>query len=112
MLPGLVVIEKKDLLDEVKKIKEKGYRLAAVSCEREGEAYEITYNFDLNYELLNLRIMVEVKDTIKSISHIYPAAFLIENEFQDLYGFKFEDLTIDYNGHLYLAKDAPEAPML
>lgn len=112
MLQGLKVIDKKDLINEAKELKKQGYRLAAVSCEREGDAYEVTYNFDLNYELVNLRIMVEVKDTIKSISHQYPSAFFFENEFQDLYGFKFEDLTIDYQGNLYLAEGAPEAPML
>lgn len=112
MLQGLKVIDKNDLLNEAKALKENGYRLAAVSCEREGEAFEITYNFDLKYELINLRIMVAEKDTVKSISHEYPSAFFFENEFQDLYGFKFEDLTIDYQGKLYLAEGAPEAPML
>ena len=57
-------------------------------------------------------MIVEPESHVKSISSIYPSAFLIENEYQDLYGFTFDELTIDYKGRLYLAKDAPKTPML
>ena len=111
MLMDLLNIEKENLLTEVSRFKEGGYRLAAVTCQKEGENYEVTYHFDLEYNLKNLRIVLKQKDFVKSISNIYPPAFLIENEFQDLYGFVFEGLTIDYKGNLYLAPDAPKTPM-
>lgn len=82
MLENLVEIDKSQLLDEAANTKKQGYRLAAVTCENEGEDYEVIYHFDKNYEMKNIKVMTKESDKkIQSISHIYPAAFLIENEF-------------------------------
>lgn len=112
MLQDVVMVDKKQLLDEIKRAKKEGYRLAAATCEKEGEAFEIVYHLDLNYQMRNVKVPVNAGDKIKSISNIYPAAFLAENEFQDLYGFVFEGLSIDYKGSLYLAADAPKTPYI
>lgn len=112
MLKDVFIVTMDNLEEEVLKLKGEGYRLAAVSCEREGEGLEITYNFDLGYKMKHLRISLEKHERVKSISNIYPSAFLIENEFQDLYGFSFDGLTIDYRGRLYLAENAPKNPLL
>lgn len=111
MLKDLNVIEKIYLRDEVSKLKNEGYRFAAMTCEQEGETYEFTYHFDMDFNMKHLRVNTASEDIIPSISSIYPAAFLIENEVQDLYGFKFEGLLIDYKGRLLLAEGAPKAPM-
>ena len=117
MLDNLVEIEKDKIFDEVGILKVNGYRFVAASCEqvastseRVGELFEISYHFDLNYEMRHLRIFTEAFGEIKSISSIYPAAFLIENEYQDLYGFEFTGLIIDYKGNLYLSKKAKKTP--
>ncbi len=112
MLQGFETLELNNLLKSVETLKAEGYRLAAVTCEHENDNFELTYHFDLEYVMKNLRINVTKEDDLMSISQIYPAAFLIENEFQDLYGLTFKNLTIDYKGHLYLADDAPVTPML
>lgn len=108
----VVSVEKDNILGETSKLKLQGYRLAAVTCVQEGDNLELTYHFDLNYEMKNLRVLVEQAATVSSISSVYPSALLIENEFQDLYGLKFEGLLIDYKGRLYLAENAPKTPML
>jgi ech hydrogenase subunit D len=59
----------------------------------------------------NLKVMVEKDDNVKSISTIYPGAFLIENEVQDLFGLTFEGLTIDYKKKLFMVPGGPEKPM-
>lgn len=112
MLQGFEILELKDLLNSVQALKAEGYRLAAITCEHDNDNFELTYHFDLEYIMKNLRVVVTKEDDLTSISQIYPAAFLIENEFQDLYGLTFKNLTIDYKGHLYLADDAPVTPML
>lgn len=112
MLQNFTVVEKENILEEIRKTKSEGYRFAAMTCDNEGDILELTYHFDLNYEMKNIRLFVNVNETIESISSIYAPAFLIENEFQDLYGAVFSGLTIDYKGNLYLSKDAPKAPML
>lgn len=104
-------IIKDDLLEKVELLKSQGYRFVTATAIKEDDYYEITYHFDLNYTICNLRINVIQKENIPSISNIFPGAFLIENEYQDLYGFKFENLTIDYNGRLYLTPDSPKNPM-
>lgn len=112
MLDNLTVIPKENILEEVNNLKMYGYRFVSLTCEKEKENYELTYHFDLNYKMKSVRIIINPDDTVKSISHIYPSAFLIENEYQDLYGFVFENLTIDYKGNLYLAKSSPKTPLL
>lgn len=110
MLDNLIEIEKDAIFDEAGVMKLHGYRFVALSCEKQGDKFELSYHFDLNYELKHLRIFIDPFDKVKSISSIYPAAFLIENEYQDLYGFQFTDLIIDYKGNLYLAQSAKKAP--
>lgn len=112
MLENTVIVEKENIVKQVIKMKEQHYRFAAMTCEQVDQVFEITYHFDLNYENRNLRILVKVGETVESISSIYSSAFLIENEFQDLYGIVFENLIIDYKGKLYLTSDSPKTPML
>lgn len=112
VLQDLPITDKDKVVEEVNNIKLYGYRFVSLTCEKEGEDYELTYHFDLDYKMKHVRIKVKPDDVIKSISSLYPAALLIENEYKDLYGFDFEGLIVDYKGHLYLAENAPKAPML
>lgn len=111
MLKNILEIGANEIFNKAAELHKKGYRLAAITCENEGGMLEMTYHFDLNYELFNVRIHADVKDKIKSISKIFPAAFLMENEIQDLYGNSYEDLIVDYKGKLYLTENSPKAPM-
>lgn len=112
MLTDIIALKKDVLIEEVKKFKEQGYRFAALTCEQEGSKLEFTYHFDLDYKIKNLRVMSGISEKVESISDIFPAAFLIENEIQDLYGVEFNNLIIDYKGRLYLTPDGPKTPML
>lgn len=112
MFENLVIIDKDDIREAVNNKKLYGHRFVALTCEKEGVNYELTYHFDLDYEMSHIRILIKADDIIKSISSIYPSALLIENEYKDLYGFNFEGLLIDYKGHLMLSEKAPKTPML
>lgn len=105
-------IRKDELLERVQFLKEEGYRFVTTTAHKEGDHYEITYHFDLNYSLFNIRINARQLEKLPSISPIYSGAFLIENEYQDLYGLKYENLTIDYQGRLYLTQDSPKQPLV
>lgn len=109
---SIINVESNELLNVAQNMKGKYFRLAAITCEMEGDGLELTYHYDKGYELTNVRTFVKRDESVQSISHIYPSAFLAENEYQDLYGIKFENLTIDYNGRLYMTEDSPKAPML
>lgn len=111
MLEDLTVIGKNKIREESNNFKLNGYRFVAMTCDKEGDDFELTYHFDLNYKVKDLRIIVKPEDTIISISPVFPSALLIENEYQDLYGFKFDGLLIDYKGNLLLAASSPKTPM-
>lgn len=112
MLEDIVFIDKDKIAEEANNMKMYNYRLVSITCEKEGENFEMTYHFDLNYKMKHLRMVFKPEDKLKSVSSIFPSAFLIENEYQDLYGFTFEDLIVDYKGNLYLTTTSPKAPLM
>lgn len=93
-------ISANDLLAEILKIKNDGYRLVAVTCTNK-DGMELTYSFDKDHELLNLRILTDTETELPSISIIYPYSFLYENEIKELFGLKIIGITPDFNDSLY-----------
>ncbi len=110
-------IMSKELLSETLRLKNKGYRLVAISCtsieqrsEKTAEAentsegnptMELSYSFDKDYDLLTLRVMTDTEERISSISVMYPFAFLYENEIKELFGVRIKDISVDFNNTLY-----------
>ncbi len=96
-------IEIKELMQEVVYLHENGARFVTASAyEHSDGSFSIIYHFDKNYELTNLRINFAKDTAVPSISPVYFAAFLAENEMQDLFGLKFENLKIDFGGTLLI----------
>ena len=93
-------ISANDLLAETLKIKNDGYRLVAVTCTNK-DGMELTYSFDKDHELLNLRLLTDTETELPSISIIYPYSFLYENEIKELFGVKITGITPDFNDNLY-----------
>ncbi|HJJ42276.1 MAG TPA: NADH-quinone oxidoreductase subunit C [Methanocorpusculum sp.] len=79
-------------------MKSQGYRLIVITCTPADEGYEVTYTYDKEFAFKHFRITVNEDDAIPSIGKSYGGAFVFENEIHDLYGFKFEGMTLDYNG--------------
>ncbi len=86
------------LIGEVEEMKNAGYRLAAISCVKVGDLYEINYSFDKEYELVNLRITVAAETEVPSITGMYWGAFVYENEMHDLFGILVRGMNIDFKG--------------
>jgi len=103
----LKIIAPNELVGETLKLKNSGWRLAAVSCTNKN-GMELTYSFDKNYDLLNLRINIKPDIEIESISSIYSYSFLYENEIKELFGVKINNVTPDFGDKLY--KIAVETP--
>lgn len=89
-----------ELLPAALKMKNYGYRLAAISCTNK-DGIEITYSFSKELEFINLRLNIDYDTKIESISAIYPYSFLYENEIKELFGVNIEDISLDYNDNLY-----------
>ena len=97
----LVLIEKSDLVGRVAELIAEGYRLVQIGCSTLPGAYELTYSFDREYLLKNIRFTVVPGEEVPSISVIYPGAFLYENEIHDLFGVVITHIAVDYRGTLY-----------
>lgn len=93
-------ISPNDLLTEIMKIKNDGYRLVAISCTNKN-GMELTYSFDKDYELLNIRLITDTQTELPSISILYPYSFLYENEIKELFGVKITGIMPDFNDNLY-----------
>jgi ech hydrogenase subunit D len=104
-------IEAQALPERAASLKAEGFRLVQVSCTSQPDGrYEITYSFDRDYKLLNLRCYVPRQGaSVPSITPSYLAAFAYENELQDLFGVKVPGLLVDYQGKFYRMKE--KSPM-
>ena len=113
------------LLETVGKLRKEGYRLVQIGATRLPKHVELTYSFDLESHLTNLRFQVLAEGArLPSITSIYWCAFLYENELHDLFNVQVDGMAVDFHGHLYettvkfpfgstkapVVKPAPAAP--
>ena len=90
------------LRDKVRALREQGLRLVQISATRLPDEVELTYSFDLNDRLSNLRLLLPGEDSVlPSISEIFGCAILYENEIHDLFNVRVDGLTVDFKGNLY-----------
>jgi len=96
------IITIETLADKVKAMREQGRRLVQISATQLPGAIELTYSFDLDNRLTNLRLSLPgEKPQLPSISSIYLCAVLYENEIHDLFGVQVNGLAMDFKGNFY-----------
>lgn len=99
-----------DLLGKAAQYKKDGYRMVQILCTRVPEGYELTYSFDKDYVMENLRVVVPLDGSVMSVTSQYWYAFVWENEIHDLFGLNVEFIApeVDYGGKFFhLAKPMP-----
>lgn len=112
MIENQIDVTLESLVGEVSKMKSDGQRMVTFSCTTIGEGQaDMIYHFDKNEVLTNLRLTVDMDKPVPSISSIYFAALLIENEIQDQFDIKFEGLVLDFGRKLYLDDEVTIVPM-
>lgn len=103
-----------DLTNRIRKVYDMdrdGYRLVAITCTTTAVGFEISYSFDRDYDFVTLRLEIPPEQEITSISGVYHAAFIYENELKDLFGVNIRHIDLDYNGNFYkLAVKTPYHP--
>jgi ech hydrogenase subunit D len=97
----LNVIDPKELLNEVSKLKADRYRLVAITCTNK-EGMELSYSFDREYDFITYRFVIEPTVEIESVSSLYPYAFLYENEIKELFGVIIKNISFDFQNNLYI----------
>lgn len=94
----ITAVEVPDLVSRVSDMRDAGYRIVQIGCAKIGDSYEITYSFDRDLEFVNLRITIDAKTPVPSVSGIYWGAFVYENEMHDLFGITVTGMNIDFKG--------------
>jgi ech hydrogenase subunit D len=90
------------LLDRVRSLRQRGWRLVQIGATRLADEFELTYSFDLNGELFSLRLLVPAAaPRAPSVSSIYGCVVLYENELHDLFGIEVTGMALDFKGNLY-----------
>jgi len=111
MLTNVREITIENLHNEVMMKKREGFRFSTMTCCDLGETYDILYHFDKDYVFHNLRLALKKGEKLPSISHLFFAAVLIENEIIDMFGIEFTDIIIDYKGRFLISDGAPTTPL-
>lgn len=108
----IIAIELSKLLSEVDQLRSANWRLVQILCIGEAGGAELTYSFgtdgERGLEMRSLRFTARTGTSVPSITALYPAAFLYENEIRDLFGVQIERIVGDWLGKVYdVAKDTP-----
>ncbi len=112
MREEVIPISLDTVIGETGRMKAEGYRLVTMSsAELDAERIDILYHFDKNLTMKHLRLTVTKDTQVPSISSVYLAALLVENEIQDLFGLRFKGLAIDFNRTLYLDEEIKTTPL-
>ena len=90
---------------KVMEMKSENYRLMQAHAVSIENGYELSYTFGKDYDWVSLRLVIDENEEVPSITNIYQAAFLYENEMAELFGVKIRMISVDYHDKLYRIND-------
>ena len=97
--------------DVAKQCLDDGWRLVTMTAVDTGEAgIDLLYHFDKDLVIKHYRLTVAKGIVVPSISPVYFAALLPENEIRDQFGVCFADIVLDFGGGLYLEEEVRNTP--
>lgn len=102
------------LIDTCKEYKEKGYRLDQLLPKLEHDnTITLIYTFVMGEEIVNFKIggIIKNETVVPSVTELFIAAFVFENEAHELYGVNIEGNVLDFKGNFYKFPEGVEAPM-
>ncbi len=106
-----ITVTRETVVEETGKVKEQGFRFLTMSCvDLDEDNVDLLYHFDKDLTLKHFRMVVPKKEPVPSVSGVYLAAFLIENEIKDHFGLEFDGLVLDFGGTLYLDEEVTRTP--
>lgn len=110
-IPDVETVLVGDLHARVVAAQEAALRFVTATCLDGGDHFELFYHFASGERLSHIRVVVAKDAEVPSISGVYFAAFLVENEMKELFGVHITGIAIDYKGRLFLTEGGPETPM-
>lgn len=103
-----------DLIATCKEYKDKGYRLTQITPKLErDDSITLIYTFVMGPEIVNFKVTGIVKDEteVPSVTELFIACFVYENEAHDLFGVNVVGNVLDFHGAFYAFAEDVEAPM-
>ena len=101
----IVAVEASQLLPKVKELKSQGYRFFQACATKIEDGFEILYSFDLDHDMLSLKMTIPEDEVVQSITGDYWSAFIYENEMHDLFGIQIANNALDYNGNFFITAE-------
>lgn len=102
------------LIDTCKERKNEGYRLVQLCPKLErDDSITLIYTFVKESEMINYKVSGIKKGVteVPSVTELFIAAFVFENEAHDLFGVNVVGNLIDFQGKFYSFAEGVEAPM-
>lgn len=102
------------LIDTCKERKNEGYRLAQLCPKLErDDSITLIYTFVKESEMINYKVSGIKKGVteVPSVTELFIAAFVFENEAHDLFGVNVVGNLIDFQGKFYSFAEGVEVPM-
>ena len=111
MIDNISAITTDEIIPAAERMKRSGYRLVTLTAvDLNEDEVDLIYHFDRELTLQHFRVNVSKSRPVPSISGVYFAAVLVENEIQDQFGLRFDGLALDYEAGLYLEEEAGRTP--
>jgi len=96
------------LLSAIESMKQKGARFITITAKDLDETNaEVLYHFEVEDHVETIHLIAKKSEPINSITSIYLAAFIGENEVQDLFNLKFSGLAVDLGGKMLKTASSP-----
>ena len=105
-------IEKPDLFHKLNDLKSDGARFVHITGRDIGDKIELNYHFEKGMDITTLIVDHPKTDELLSITSIFPASFLAENELQDHLKVKVSGLSVDFGGKLLRIAAAEQDTLL
>jgi len=112
MIPDVEPIAVDGLLAEVQKRFDQGLRLVTLTAveNKEDATFDIFYHIDKDLAASHLLLTVPKEAPVPSISGVYSAAFLPENEIKDQFGVNFQNIFPDFGCELFIEPEVVKSP--
>lgn len=106
---SFVDIELSQLRADAQMRKDEGWRYVQMLCTNTDDGIDLTYSYMKEGQLVNPTVRgVKKGQQVPSVSDLFFAAFVFENEAHDLFDVDITDIVIDFGGNFYaLSEKAP-----
>lgn len=104
------VIPQDALIQQLRILKDEGFRFITMSSADLGEEICLLYHLDKDLEVRNLKVHVAKGCRMPSVASVFYCSFLVENEIKEQFGVDFDGLPFDFQGMLYLDEEVQRTP--